>query len=192
MNDNQPDISEPKNWALRHLQNERHHLAAAPLAFILIGAGGLVLGWVLTWHIVVPSKNASLETLQISDSAKQSRIAELQSENERLLKQNLDFKAAMAERAMPLKRRTLVLATQLTDFAINCRTNGDQVDTFNQFIGRFENRISKAIADLDENGQQSGTLNKTLSWGMPNLLTNPTNIEVIATELKRLADNLKD
>ena len=95
---NKVDISEPRKWALRHLQHEWHHLKGAPLAFLIILMAGFGLGSAFVSQIVVPSKNASIETLKFSGDGKQERLINLEKEKESLVRQNADLKSANAER----------------------------------------------------------------------------------------------
>ncbi|NOS70643.1 MAG: hypothetical protein HOP33_12025 [Verrucomicrobia bacterium] len=72
-----PDITEPWKFAWHHISRNWHNLKAAKFAVICIAVVSFLGGYWYTWNMVVASKQASIETLQISLNEKQSKIDEL-------------------------------------------------------------------------------------------------------------------
>jgi hypothetical protein len=158
------------------------------MAFGLIFLIGFLAGWVFTWQIVVPSKNASIETLQISDNAKKSKIDDLQKENDRLVKQNTDLKAATSDRATTLKKRTTVLVNQLSEFAKTHAKDADTDALQDVFRQRFSGRVSGIVKELDEAGQHSDRLSQPRIYSE----RSSTTLQTISDELQKLANKLQE
>ena len=92
-----------------------------------------------------------------------------------------------------LKKRAIILADQIADFARRWPTNGSPVDPFWEFEGRFEARILKIRDELDEHGQQSQEFDQESR--LPN--RSPGNFKPdvairLASHIRRLANNLRD
>lgn len=191
--ENPPPITEPTKRAGHEIEKGWPVLKAAPRAVASVSFLSGLLGFCLAWYIVVASKNATIETLSTSTKEKDSTIDLLQKENDKLQKQNLELKTAIAEFAAPLKKRTLILANQLIEF-IKQRPNGESLDdTRTDYENRFPGRNAKIVLQLDEVGQHSDTLNKALSnVNFYDPSTFVTNVMTVANELERLANNLKE
>ena len=143
--------------------------------------------------MVVASKNATIETLTTASKEKDTKIDQLQKENEKLQRQNAESKTALAEFVAPLKKRTLILAS-LTEFAQQHQTNNPPSQTFIDFKNRFETRLFTIESQLDEAGEHSDLLNNALQSLYYNAY-NPlftTNLLIATRELERLANNLKE
>jgi len=187
-----PDITEPLKFSLHHIAKNWHHLKAVPMAFGAVAVLAFAAGWLLAWQIVVTSKNATIETLQTSVTDKTGRIDELQKENERLSGQNKELRSAVADNAMPLKKRTLILATQLAEFVKRWSTNKTDAASYEEYDSRFSGRIGKAIQDFDEAGHHSDTLNKAYQLSFKMIPPPLDQIETVSQELQRLAKQLSD
>jgi hypothetical protein len=111
----------------------------------------------------------------------------LQKENEKLLKQTLDLKSAIAENATPLKTKARILAQQLLAFSKVQPQN--QMKMMDDWGNRFEPRLYEIIKRLDELGQHSDLLNSSVMVGMP---PPPAALQTMARELESLAGNLKE
>src|ERR1035437_8078030 len=183
----QPNIAEPINRAGYHIEKDWPHLRAAPLAFGGVALVCFVCGFLLAWGWVVASKNATIESLQVASTEKQAKIDGLQKENEKLLKQTLDLKSAIAENATPLKTKARILAQQLLAFSKVQPQN--QMKMMDDWGNRFEPRLYEIIKRLDELGQHSDLLNSSVMVGMP---PPPAALQTMARELESLAGNLKE
>jgi hypothetical protein len=99
----------------------------------------------------------------------------------------------------PLKKRAVVLATQLREFAISWAAASEkprQMELYNEFSNRFEGRIYKVLSELDEQGQSQKAINVN---DIQNRLLNSQNtakeaaeINGMANAIERLANQLKD
>lgn len=180
-----PDITEPRRFAWHHISKNYHHLRAARIAVGAIAVIAFLAGWLLAWNIIVASRDATIEKWRSA-----AEIAD--KENEKLSKQNQELKSANTDNAMPLKKRTLILATQLTEFVKRWSTNADNMECYNEYESRFAYRIEKAIQDFDEAGQHSENLNKAYSSGRHILPLRLDRVETVAQELQKLARQLSD
>jgi uncharacterized protein YeeX (DUF496 family) len=131
--------------------------------------------------------------LVTASKEKDSKIDLLQKDNEKLQRQNVELRASIAEFNTPLKKRTLILANQLKEF-IQHRHNGEAYqDIMTEYQNRFPDRNARIIFQLDETGQHSDTLSKTLeSVNFYDANTFFTNVATVSKELERLANNLKE
>ena len=192
--ENPPPITEPTKRAGHEIEKGWPHLIAAwPASLSLVFISAL-LGFLLAWYMVVASKNATIETLTTASKEKDTKIDQLQKENEKLQRQNAESKTALAEFVAPLKKRTLILASQLTEFAQQHQTNNPPSQTFIDFKNRFETRLFTIESQLDEAGEHSDLLNNALQSLYYNAY-NPlftTNLLIATRELERLANNLKE
>jgi predicted RNase H-like nuclease (RuvC/YqgF family) len=192
---NPPPITEPTKRAGHEIEKGWPHLKAAPLAVASVAVVAFLMGFLLAWNIVVAGKNTTIETLTTASKEKDSKIDQLQKEDDKLQKQNRELNSALAEFNAPLKKRALILATQLTDFARPSQSDSERMNRYYEFQNRFERRINDTVAQLDEVGQHSDLLNHLAGILMNALLNDPsgsTNLTVIAKELARLANNLKE
>jgi septal ring factor EnvC (AmiA/AmiB activator) len=191
--ENPPPITEPTKRAGHEIEKGWPHLIAAwPASLSLVFISAL-LGFLLAWYMVVASKNATIETLTTASKEKDTKIDQLQKENEKLQRQNAESKTALAEFVAPLKKRTLILAS-LTEFAQQHQTNNPPSQTFIDFKNRFETRLFTIESQLDEAGEHSDLLNNALQSLYYNAY-NPlftTNLLIATRELERLANNLKE
>jgi hypothetical protein len=195
--DNPPPITNPVERAGHELERGFPFLwkRAWKTVVSLIFVSGL-LGFCLAWFLVVASKNATIETLTTATKEKDVKIDQLQKQDETLQKQNLELKTALAEFTAPLKKRTLILARQLKEFAQQYKPVepewATQLRIQQEYEARFESRLHRTIDQLDEVGQHSIALDSTRNIV---LQANPffiTNITAAAKELEQLANNLKE
>lgn len=91
-----------------------------------------------------------------------------------------------------LKKRALILADQIDEFAKNWPINSpDNSDWFWNFRKRFNTRIEKIIDELDEHGQHSAELDPSVEPVNPELYK-PENARKLASSIRSLAQKLKD
>ena len=195
--DKPPNITEFRKWAFFHIFQNVHHLKAAWLPVLLIAGLAAYLGWLATTKFeeqAVIAKNAKIELLEASQKEKQSKIEELQTEKDRVTKQNQELKSSASENAMPLKKRTLILAAQLSDFATRCSTNSNPFDSVlvREYNDRFDHRVSRTIQDFDETGLHSDVMFHLFNAPGFSLPIPATNLQTMAQEFQKLAKSLKD
>jgi hypothetical protein len=191
--DNPPPITEPTKRAGHEIEKGLPGLIANWRAVASVMLIAFLMGFGLAWYLVVASKNATIETLTTASTEKDSKIDLLQKDNEKLQRQNVELKAALAEFAAPLKKRTLILAKQLRDFVQQLPNGQAYNDCITEYNYRFPNWNAKIVSQLDEAGQHSETLNKLLD--RPSFYDHNsfvTNVLTAARELERLANNLKE
>jgi hypothetical protein len=87
------EFTGPKEWFWKCLYRERHHLKGAPVAFVLVLLLGLAGGWLFAWKVVVASKDATIQTWETSDRVKQSRLDQIQKDNDAFAKQISELKS---------------------------------------------------------------------------------------------------
>ena len=192
--DNPPPITEPTKRAGHEIEKGWPHLKAAPLAVASVAVISFLMGFLLAWNIVVAGKNTTIETLNTAAGTKDKTIERLDKENDKLQRQNLELKTALAEFVAPLKKRTLILTSQLNEFAHQWQTNSNHWPLYQDFENRFEKRIFTIDSELDEAGQHSEILQTALRYIFENR-DSPvflTNLATASKELERLANNLKE
>jgi hypothetical protein len=182
----EPDHSWP--WPLSILRKEWPIVKGAPVSFMLgVVVCGILLSLGAYW-LVDRFYGAEIR-------AQTATIKTVESERDSYRKQLEDAGVFPSS----LKKRVLILATQLDRFTTQWPTNdaGRHIK-YDEFSQRFENRIEKAFRELDEHGQPSTQSVKV--WNLSHILLNPSmsssggadEILQASRELKRLAEQLKD
>jgi hypothetical protein len=191
--DNPPPITEPTKRAGHEIEKGWPHLKAAWRAVLAVAVLAFLLGFGLAWQLVVASKNATIETLTTASKEKDSKIELLQKDNEKLQRQNVELKTVLTEFTAPLKNRTLILASQLKGFVQQRHPGESLMECREQYESRFPLRNERMVQQLDDVGQHSDTLTKTLhdmQFYDPSAFL--ANVMILSKEFERLANNLKE
>jgi hypothetical protein len=111
-----PDLTDPTKFAGHHIFTSWQYLKAAWKAVLSIAVLCFIAGFLLVWILVVASKNASIEALQISNKAKQTRIDNLLKDAERQSHQIAELRIYRGQDVLPLKKKALILAQQIKKY----------------------------------------------------------------------------
>ena len=188
---NEPDITDPQTFAGHHITKDWHHLRTAWKAVLCIAVICFVAGFSLAWKLVVESKNAAIETLQISSTDRQARLTELATENEKLSRQVGELKTYRGQDVLPLKKKALVLAQQIRDFTQGWKDTDDEdskSENIDKYLARFGLHARIMRDDLDQNGQQSDSFDKV----MYNFQNNYEDVRTIIQEIEKLAKKMPE
>ena len=193
-----PNIAEFGKWLGYHLTKDWRLMLKAPIAFGSVVLFAVGLAWILTWKVVVPEKNEQLSTKQSQIDFQIKKLDATDKENDHLRNELASYQASHDERALPLKRRALILSDQVKDYVTRidaARAKKDMVELGaleNEWSSRFESRVDVATRQLDAYGQHSDKLEGINS--APSIFDSrfSTNIFLYATEIKKMADNLPD
>jgi hypothetical protein len=179
-------------WA--HVKKEWHHLKAAPLAFVFLLLIGGWAGWLVKGELWAAATAADKNHIQDLDS----RLTHEENDNNRLVaeKKALSEEVAglKAYRAqdLPLKKKALILVHQIGEFTKDWKDTDDlnkKMENTSNYLKRFGLRASIIRDDLDQNGQNS----KTLDGVMYDFhLYNYNDVRTIEDEIERLANSLPD
>lgn len=170
-----------------YLDAKRGIIMRAPVAFLAMAVLGSLAGYSLTTFY--DGKLFALE------DAKERTIAEERDranrDNERLQKEVNDLKAYRGKDAPPIKKSALILASQIHEYIKDWKDLDDPVrkmENVRRYLQRFGARASIMRDDLDQNGQDSPSLDKEMQafeW-------NYQDIRIIANEIEILASKLPD
>jgi len=173
--------AEKVGWWAEMLTKNRRVMIEAPLAFwlsvgICSGLIGLVIYlWISSLYAAeIRAKDATVKSLETDRDALKRRLEE----------------AGIS--STPLKKRTLILATQLSEYAANWPKNAEGMSLWASFGGRFGRRIEKLRDELDEHGVRSEALDKIAGTVFDASQFTPTSVQLLANELNRLAEKVKD
>jgi hypothetical protein len=186
-----PDLTDPKRFAGHHIQTSWLNLKAAWKAVASIAVICFVAGFLVAWNLVVASKNAAIETLQISNSDKQSRIDDLLKDAEKSSHQIAELRTYRGQDVLPLKKKALILAQQIREYIAGWKdTDDDNTKSQNvqNYLQRFGLRAQIMRDDLDQSGQQSKAFDKA----MYDFQSNYQDVRTISAEVEKLGKNLPD
>lgn len=187
----EPDLTDPQKFAGHHIVKSWPNLVAAWKAVVSIAVICFVAGFLVAWNLVVASKNAAIETLQISNSTKQSRIDDLLKDAEKQSHQIAELRTYRGQDVLPLKKKALILAQQIEEYISGWKDTDDgntQSQNVNNYLQRFGLRAQIMRDDLDQSGQHSDAFDKA----MYNFQFNYQDIRIIAAEVEKLGKNLSD
>ena len=187
----EPDLTDPKKFAGHHISTSWLNLKAAWKAVLSIAVICFVAGFLVAWNLVIASKNASIEALQISNNTKQSRIDDLLKDTEKQSHQITELRTYRGQDVLPLKKKTLILAQQIKEYIAGWK-NTDDENTRSQnvqnYLQRFGLRVQIIRDDLDQAGQHSEAFDKV----MYNFQSTHQEVRTIAAEVEKLGENLSD
>lgn len=132
----------------------------------------------------ISNKNSKIDYLSV-------RLEGAERDIEKLSKQNDELKVYRGQDELPLKKRALILARQIQDFIKPWKDSDDQatqMQNVEKYLRRFGTRALLMRGDLDQNGQQSDAFDEV----MFNFSMTYKDVRVIADELGKLANNLKE
>jgi len=187
----EPDLTDLKKFAGYHIQRNLSNLKAAGKAVASITVICFVAGFLVAWNLVVASKNAAIETLQISNSDKQSRIDELLKDVEKSSHQIAELRTYRGQDVLPLKKKALILAQQIREYIAGWKdTDDDNIKSQNvqKYVQRFGLRAQIMRDDLDQSGQHSKAFDKA----MYDFQSNYQDVRTISAEVEKLGENLSD
>src|SRR4030095_13107239 len=193
-----PNIVEFGKWLGYHLTRDWRLMFQAPIAFLAVFVFSIAIAWLLTWNVVVPQKNEQITTKQTIIEGKQTQVDYLskqlettQRENDKLSKQIEDLRIYRAQDALPLKKKALILAQQIRDFAKQWK-DADSPEVQSQNVFKYHQRFGRRVQimrdDLDQNGQQSDEFDKVIQ----NFSSSYQNVITIASEIEKLAKRLPE
>ena len=194
-----PNIAEFGKWLGYHLVKDWRMLIKAPIAFFAVLVFSISLAWLFTWQAVVPQKNEQLATMREQNDYLTKKLEGSEKEADQLRSELATARTTPHdEKTFPLKKRALILSSQLKDYAarlIDVVSKNDMVkrnEITNEWENRFRNRVYLVLSQLDEYGQHSEKLETTANQQGIYSPQAADLINLYASEIGRLANNLPD
>jgi len=191
--------------AFQHLKDEGRVLRRSPLSFVVsVLLVTSVFGGCIYWfvdHLYASALRGQLAQIQ----AQEATIKDISEErdhanrdNEKLRRDVAAFQAVHDDKSFPLKKRALILSSQLKEYAarlIDATNKNDPVkrnEINNEWENRFQHRVNLVLSQLDEYGQHSEKLESSVNYVG---IYSPQAAELISlysSEIARMANNLAD
>jgi len=172
--------------SVEHLKKNWRVIRGVPfLSCLAVVALGIF--FLIDWHYrgVLDAKEATIRTVA-EERDKANR------DNEKLSKQIEALRIYRGQDALPLKRKALILLQQIRAFIKDWKDTdeGDvRYGNIQNYLKRFGLRVTIIRDDLDQNGQQSDAFDKVMYHFS---FDSYKDIQVIASEMERLANKLPD